>query len=112
VRTNDRSADVLEGITRASVLDLCADIGIPVEIGPIELDDLYAADEVFFTGTAVEVTPINAIDDRAFLPERPIATRIRTAFRKAVVGEDRRHADWITWVGTTADEDERASHVA
>jgi len=112
VRTNDRSADVLEGITRASVLDLCADLGIPVEIGPIELDDLYAADEVFFTGTAVEVTPINAIDDRVFLPERPIATRIRAAFRKAVVGEDRRHADWITWVGTTADEDERASHVA
>jgi branched-chain amino acid aminotransferase len=109
VRTNDRSADVLEGITRASVLDLCADLGIPVEVGPIELDDLYAADEVFFTGTAVEVTPLNAIDERTFSTNRPIVTRIRAAYKKTVVGGDRRHTDWLTWVGA---RDERETHVA
>jgi len=108
VRTNDRSADILQGITRASVIELCADLGLPVEVGPIELDDLYTADEVFFTGTAVEVTPIACIDEHVFALERPIVSRIRAAYQKATVGDDPRHAEWVTLVngamkGTVAD---------
>jgi branched-chain amino acid aminotransferase len=102
VRTNDRSADILLGITRASVIDLCADLALPVEIGPIEVDDLYEADEVFFTGTAVEVTPIACIDEHVFALERPVVERIREAFRKTTLGDDPRHADWVTYVAKGA----------
>jgi branched-chain amino acid aminotransferase len=98
VLTNDRSADVLHGITRASVLELCADMNIPVEIGPITLDALLDADEAFFTGTAVEVTPIACIDDRIYPSERPVATRLAAAYRRAVNGDDERHANWVTWI--------------
>ncbi len=98
VRTNDHSADVLHGITRASVLELCDDLGITVEIGPISLDALLDADEVFFTGTAVEVTPVACIDARVYPAERPLTTRIRAAFQRAVAGDDPRHAAWLTWV--------------
>lgn len=104
VRTNDRSADVLHGITRASVLELCADLAIPVEIGPIALEALIAADEAFFTGTAVEVTPIAALDDHVYSSERPITTRLAAAYRRAVNGDDERHRDWLTWVGPAAND--------
>jgi branched-chain amino acid aminotransferase len=99
VRTNDRSADVLHGITRASVIELCGDLGIPIEIGPLEVDDLHDAAEVFFTGTAAEVTPLSCIDDHLYSGVRPITARIRSAYLRAVAGEDPLHADWITWVG-------------
>ena len=98
LRTNDRSADVLQGITRASVIDLCAQLDLPVEVSSIELDDLYAADEVFFTGTAVEVTPIACVDEHLFALDRPIVSRIRAAYQKATMGDDPRHRDWVTFV--------------
>jgi len=112
VRTNDRSADVLHGITRASVLDLCADLGIPAEIGPIEVDDLYDADEVFFTGTAVEVTPIACIDDRVFPAPWPIVSRIRAAYRRATVGDDPAHAGWLTFAHLREDLEQPKTNVA
>jgi branched-chain amino acid aminotransferase len=112
VRTNDRSADVLHGITRASVLDLCNDLAIPVEIGPLEVDDLYEADEVFFTGTAVEVTPIACVDDHVFPSARPIVARIRAAYQHATTGDDPRHANWVTFVRAAGNAGDRKSNVA
>jgi branched-chain amino acid aminotransferase len=94
--TNDRSADILHGITRASVLDLAADYNIPVSIGPISVGDLDAADEVFFTGTAAEVTPLRCIDDRFYGAERPVTSLLRSAYLRAVAGDDERHRDWVT----------------
>jgi branched-chain amino acid aminotransferase len=102
VRTNDRSSDVLHGITRASVIELCGDLGIPVEVGPISLDDIHAADEVFFTGTAAEVTPLACLDDHQFSLTRPITDRLRAAYAKAVAGEDPNHSDWVTIVRQNA----------
>ncbi len=95
--TNDERADVLLGITRASVIELAADLGIPVEIGRLRLDDLLGADEVFFTGTAVEVTPLACIDDTIFATDRPVSSRIRDSFARATMGADPRHADWVTY---------------
>ena len=69
LHTNDASADVLYGITRDSVLQIAADEGIRIEVGPISLDALLGADEAFFTGTAAEVIPILSVDD-APLPGR------------------------------------------
>jgi branched-chain amino acid aminotransferase len=98
LRTNDRSADVLHGITRASVIDLARDRGIPVEIGPLVVDDLYDADEVFFTGTAAEVTPLACIDASVLPSARPVTLALRDAYLAATLGDDERHADWVTFV--------------
>jgi branched-chain amino acid aminotransferase len=95
--TNDRSADVLHGITRASVMDLAADLGIPVEVGPISVDEMHAADELFFTGTAAEVTPIACVDDHIYDVHRPVTVRLRDAYARAVAGEDPNHPDWVTF---------------
>jgi len=99
--TNDRSADVLHGITRASVMDLAADLGIPVEVGPISVDEMHAADELFFTGTAAEVTPIACVDDHIYDVHRPVTVRLRDAYARAVAGEDPNHPDWVTFARET-----------
>ena len=97
LRTNDRSADVLHGITRASVLDLARERDVPVEVGVLTVDDLHDADEVFFTGTAAEVTPLACIDDHIFSTARPVTLALRAAYLEAVVGNDARHPDWVTF---------------
>lgn len=97
LRTNDRSADVLHGITRASVIELAGDRGIPVEVDRLSVRDLHEADEAFFTGTAAEVTPIACIDDHIYSRTRPITAELRAAYGRAIVGEDERHPDWVTY---------------
>jgi len=98
VHTNDTSADILDGITRASVLELTRDRAIPVRIAPLSLDDLMSADEAFLTGTAVEVTPLACVDEHVYSLTRPVSTMLRDAFRSAVLGEDERHRDWVRYV--------------
>jgi branched-chain amino acid aminotransferase len=97
VRTNDETADVLLGVTRATVIELARERGIPVHVGPISLPELFDADEVFFTGTAAEVTPLAAIDDKVYSTTRPITNRLRDAYMDAVSGRDPAHADWVTF---------------
>src|SRR5690606_12586945 len=62
LRTSAVDGTILNGITRASIIRLAQDMGIPVEQGTLPREMLYTADEVFFTGTAAEVTPIRSID--------------------------------------------------
>jgi branched-chain amino acid aminotransferase len=62
LRTPPLSGSVLPGITREAVLDIAKDLGIPAEISAVPRELLYISDEVFFTGTAAELTPIRAID--------------------------------------------------
>lgn len=97
IRTNDKDADVLHGITRASVIELARDLGYDVAVGALTVDELLAADEVFFTGTAAEVTPLACIDDRIYAIEKPVTGALRAAYLRAVAGEDPRHTDWATF---------------
>ena len=97
LRTNDRSADVLHGITRATVLDLAADLGIAADVGPLSVDDLHDADEVFFTGTAAEVTPLACLDEHVYARAKPVTDALRTAYLRAVAGQDAHHAGWVTF---------------
>jgi branched-chain amino acid aminotransferase len=97
IRTNDAKADILEGITQDSVVQLARDRGIEVEIDRITLPDVLAADEVFLTGTAAEVVPILQIDDHVLPRERPVTTQLQRAYQQAVRGEDPRHADWVEY---------------
>ncbi|MBP6057086.1 MAG: branched-chain amino acid transaminase [Nitrosomonas sp.] len=90
----------LEGITRASVIELAAEIGVPVIEKRITRDEIYCADEAFFTGTAAEVTPIRELDNRMIGAGKrgPITTQIQTLFFDCVKGKANNHADWLTLV--------------
>lgn len=90
----------LEGITRASVIELAAEIGIPVIEKRITRDEIYCADEAFFTGTAAEVTPIRELDNRIIGCGKrgPVTTQIQTLFFDCVKGRASHHADWLTFV--------------
>jgi len=98
ISTNDFTADALDGITRATVIELACDRGLAVEVRALSLDDLMTADEVFFTGTAAEVTPISHIDDHRYATDRPITLALREAYLRAVRGEDPKHLGWVTFV--------------
>ena len=102
IRTNDSDADVLHGITRATVIELARDLGYDLEIGVLTVDELFAADEIFFTGTAAEATPRACIDDHVFATEKPVTTPLRAAYLRAVAGEDERHRDWVTCANEAA----------
>jgi branched-chain amino acid aminotransferase len=90
----------LEGITRASILELAAEIGVPVIEKRITRDEIYCADEAFFTGTAAEVTPIRELDNRIIGIGRrgPITTQLQTMFFDCVKGRASNHTDWLTLV--------------
>jgi branched-chain amino acid aminotransferase len=98
--TNDEDAGVLMGITRASVLELAGVLGIQSRVAPITIDDLRAADELFFTGTAVEVTPIRELDGHPIHggSRGPVTTRIQQAFLDVVRGRDPRFRHWLAYL--------------
>jgi len=91
---------VLEGITRHTVFTLADQMGYRVVEDRFTRDELYVADEAFFTGTAAEVTPIREVDDRIIGEGRPgpVTKSIQEAYFKIVHGEDSRYKDWITVV--------------
>lgn len=90
----------LEGITRASVIELAAEIGIPVVEKRITRDEIYCAEEAFFTGTAAELTPIRELDNRTIGSGKrgPITARLQSMFFDCVSGKTEKHADWLTYI--------------
>jgi branched-chain amino acid aminotransferase len=93
------AAGCLAGITRASILRIAADEGIPVRESDLVRTDLYLADEAFFTGTAAEVVPIREVDDRVLGDPGPITRRVQEVFVAAIHGKDERYKDWLELVG-------------
>jgi branched-chain amino acid aminotransferase len=93
-------ASALTGITRSTIHQLAADAGLKVVSRRLTRDDLYIADEAFFTGTAAEVTPIREIDGRQIGPgERgPITTLLQKAFFDAVSGKTPKYHHWLSKV--------------
>lgn len=89
----------LEGITRASLIELAGEIGIPVIEKRITRDEVYCADEAFFTGTAAEVTPIRELDNRTIGSGRrgPVTEKLQTLFFECARGNGK-HAAWLTYV--------------
>ncbi len=94
----------LMGITRDSVIQLAADRGYTVSARRITRDDLYIADELFFTGTAAEVTPIREVDGRQIgVGKRgPVTEKLQKAFFNLVQGKDKKHKSWLTPVKAPA----------
>ncbi len=87
----------LAGITRDSVITLAREMGYAVSAKRITRDDLYIADEAFFTGTAAEVTPIREVDGRTIGEGQrgALTTRIQKAFFDCVTGRAENHRDWL-----------------
>ncbi len=88
----------LDGITWRSIQLICADLGIPVETRKITRDDVYIADEAFFTGTAAEVTPIRELDGRVIGngARGPITQKLQAAFFDIVYGRNPKYHSWLT----------------
>ncbi len=100
VRTPSLASGVLEGLTRDKVITLLRDDGYEVIETEMTRTDLYYADEMFFTGTAAEVTPIREVDDRPVGDGRPgpVTKRAQEMFMDAVSGRNERHSDWLDYV--------------
>lgn len=91
---------ILEGITRNSVIDLARHMGLTVRETVFSRDELYIADEVFFTGTAAELTPIREVDNRMIgngFPG-PITHKLQQAFFRIVQGKDDTFKSWLTLI--------------
>ena len=110
LKTNDTSESILEGITRTSLLEMARDSGLKTVIGPISREELFTADEAFFSGTAVEVTPIIRVTDASnpggSKREYVIGSgqvgettrRLRQMFKEVVTGQIKRYEKWLTFV--------------
>ncbi|QIB47731.1 branched-chain amino acid transaminase [Streptomyces aureoverticillatus] len=91
---------ILPGITRATVLELARAAGIPVQERPLSHAEAYTCDELFLTGTAIGIVPVESLDDRptALPAPGPVTTALRGAYRDAVAGKNTPSADWLTSV--------------
>ena len=100
LHTPDLSS-ALEGITRDSIIQLAQEMGITVLERRISRDELYTADEVFFTGTAAEVTPIREIDRRVIGrgARGPLTEKLQSAYFDCVKGRAPAHRNWLTFLG-------------
>ncbi len=94
------SASILGGITRETIIQLAREDGFAVAETLITRDQLYLADEAFFTGTAVEVTPVREVDDRAIGDGKPgpITKQLQSRYFDVVKGSDETHPEWLTVV--------------
>ena len=92
------SASILEGVTRDTILTLAREEGIPVSEEMVTRDQLYLADEAFFTGTAAEVTPIREVDNRQIGQGGvgSVTRRLQQRYFDIVKGNDLSHPEWLT----------------
>jgi branched-chain amino acid aminotransferase len=88
--------DILEGITRASVLELARDMGIPTLERPVDKTELFVADEVFLSGTAAKVTPVRRIETTDLPSHRPVMDRLRDRLTAITEGRDSAYDHWVT----------------
>ena len=98
LHTPDLSSSILEGITRDTIITLAREMGLEVREGRITRDQLWLADECFFTGTAAEITPVREVDNRPIGEGvvGPITKKLQDRFFDVVRGSDTTHPEWLT----------------
>jgi branched-chain amino acid aminotransferase len=94
IRTPPLSMSILPGITRDTIIQIAQDLGFVVDETLLVRTDLYVADEVFLCGTATEVAPVRAVDDRE-LGVGPVTLELQKAYLAAVNGIDERWSHWL-----------------
>lgn len=95
ISTPPVSDGILEGITRDSIMVIADDLGYPVIEESLVRTDLYAADEVFMTGTAAEVVPVRSVDGRVIGDAGPITLELQKTFFRVVRGEEPAYEEWL-----------------
>ena len=110
LQTNDKTESVLEGITRASILEMAKDFGFETRISPMTKEEFFQADEAFFCGTAVEIAPIVRVTDGSIGQGEKkeyaigkgeageITLRLAKAYKDAVSGRTQKYENWLTYV--------------
>ena len=88
--------DILEGITRASIMELARAMNIPVLERPVDKTELMIADEVFLSGTAARVTPVRRIESTDLSSHRPVMDRLRDRLTAITEGRDPSYDHWVT----------------
>jgi branched-chain amino acid aminotransferase len=88
--------DILEGITRDSVLTIARDLGIPIVERPLDRSELLIADEVFLCGTAAKVAPVKRIESYELPKHRPLTDTLRQKLTAITENRDERYRDWVT----------------
>jgi branched-chain amino acid aminotransferase len=112
VLTPPLSSSILPGITRDSVIQICHELGITVKERTVQRASLYVADELFFSGTAAEITPIRSVD-RITVGDGgrgPITAQIQKVFFEITKGERKAPGDWLTYVNQAATKSENNGH--
>ncbi|OJT19944.1 branched chain amino acid aminotransferase [Archangium sp. Cb G35] len=100
IKTPPLSCPILDGITRDTVLKILRDSGRTVEEVTVTRDALYIANEVFFTGTAAEITPVREVDNRTVGAGKPgpITQYVQETYFRTVRGQEPRYIEWLTYV--------------
>jgi branched-chain amino acid aminotransferase len=87
--------DVLEGITRDSILTLAKDLGIQTLERPVDKSELFIADEVFLSGTAARITPVKRVESYELPKNRPITEKLRDKLTAITENRDSNYQDWV-----------------
>jgi branched-chain amino acid aminotransferase len=105
LRTNDERHSILLGITRDSIIQIARDLGYPVTIGALTVEDLKLSEEAFLTGTAAEIVPVCQVDDTLVGNGQcgPITRHIQEQFKDIVSGHNASYRKWLQLVARTID---------
>jgi branched-chain amino acid aminotransferase len=95
ISTPGHTSAILDGISRASVIQIARDLGYPIEERGIARAELYLADEVFLTGTAAELVPVREIDDHPIGDPGEITRHIQSKFDDALYGRAEEYLEWL-----------------
>ncbi|PSN10520.1 branched chain amino acid aminotransferase [filamentous cyanobacterium CCP5] len=87
--------DILEGITRSSILTLARDMEIPVAERPVDKSELFVADEVFLSGTAAKITPVRRVETYQLPSTRPVTEALRDRLTAITENRDPDYQDWV-----------------
>jgi branched-chain amino acid aminotransferase len=98
ISTPQLSDGILEGLTRNSVITIARDMGFEVQERSLVRTDLYMADELFFTGTAAEITPICSVDRREIGKPGPVTKKLQAKFFDVVSGRAPEYNAWLDMV--------------
>ncbi|MFL5319242.1 MAG: branched-chain amino acid transaminase [Myxococcaceae bacterium] len=100
IKTPPLSSPILDGITRQTVLQLLRDSGRQVDEVTFTRDAMYIANEIFFTGTAAEITPVREVDNRQVGAGKPgeITKFVQDTYFRVVRGQESKYAEWLTYV--------------
>jgi branched-chain amino acid aminotransferase len=97
--TPPASSGILRGITRDTIIQFARDEGITFYRNDSTREELFTSDEVFFSGTAVGITPVGEVDGRKIgNGQRPITTKMQSLYNDATRGRSKRYAKWLTYV--------------